>query len=274
MSRATPGRIPRYREIAAEIARSIESGAWKAGEPIPSEAQFAVTFDVTRMTIRQALSVLAAQDLIERRQGSGTFVAPKRIVREPGRPTGLTEDLLLRGHVPGGRSIIQCLVQAPTQVREMLDLRTRSTVLRIMRLRLADGIPIGIQQSWIPAVLVPGLDEMDVTDLSLSTVLQQQFGLAAAGTETMLSAVEANQDFASLLQLPIGSALLYTRLTSYLSSGKPFELGEGWYPGSRYDYLVRQGAVPAQDHLAWGGSQHVALRPPALPIEPRRGPHS
>ena len=273
MSRATSGRIPLYRQIAADIARSIGSGTMTSGELLPSETELAAQFDVTRMTVRQALSVLAAQGLIERRQGAGTYVAPERIVREPGRPTTLTQELLRRGHVPGARSIIQGLVPAPTEVQEALHLRTRSQVVRIVRLRLADEIPVGVQQSWIPAVLVPGLEGMDLTDQSLSTVLQERFGLAAAGTETILGAVEANQDLASLLHLPIGSALLYARLTSYLSNGKPLECGEGWYPGSRYDYLVRQGAVPAHDRLTSGGSPRIALRlpaPPALTMDPRR----
>lgn len=270
MSRAPKGRIPRYRQIAAEIARSIGSGAIAVGELLPSEAELAVRFDVTRMTIRQALGVLAAQDLIERRQGMGTFVAPKRIVREPGRPTSLTQELLRRGYVPGGRAIIQGIVPAPTEVQEVLRLRTRSMVLRIMRIRLADEVPVGIQQSWIPAALVPGLEAMDVTDLSLSAVLQDQFSLVVAGTETMLGAVEANQDFASLLNLPIGSALLYTRMTSYLPNGRQLEFGEGWYPGSRYDYLVRQGSVPTQEDLASGGSPRIPMRRPAPTFVPPR----
>src|SRR4249920_2605633 len=90
------GNVPRYRRIAASIERDIELGQFAPGSLLPSEADLAVQFGVTRMTVRQALAGLAAQGRIERRHGHGTVVAPIKLQRQPEQPVGLADELASR----------------------------------------------------------------------------------------------------------------------------------------------------------------------------------
>ena len=98
-----PRSMPRYRSIAAAIEHEISVGAHAPGSFLPSEADLATRFGVTRMTVRQALAGLAAQGIIERRHGHGTIVVPIKLQRQPQRTLGLTAELGALGLRPGSR---------------------------------------------------------------------------------------------------------------------------------------------------------------------------
>ena len=154
-------RLPRYRSIAAELTRRIEAQEFPPGSLLPSEADLAAEFEVTRMTVRQALAGLAAIGLIERRHGHGTVVSPIRLQRQAQRPIGLAEELQARGVTPSSRVLKFEEIRPPSAMRASLWVGPRGTVHRLLRLRYADGVLIGLQESLIPAKNSPGLGDVD-----------------------------------------------------------------------------------------------------------------
>src|SRR3954452_12072856 len=123
-------KLPRYRTIAADLSRRIESQEFPPGSLLPSEAELASQFGVTRMTVRQALAGLAAQGVIERRHGHGTIVAPFRLQRQVQRPTGLAEELISRGLTPGSRVLQFDEIRPTSEARSRLWIGPRGTVFR------------------------------------------------------------------------------------------------------------------------------------------------
>src|SRR4051812_17605628 len=113
-------KLPRYRTIAADLSRRIESQEFVPGSLLPSEAELASQFVVTRMTVRQALAGLAAQGVIERRHGHGTVVAPFKLQRQVQRPVGLAEELLSRGLTPTSVVLDFDEVRPPSDARNDL----------------------------------------------------------------------------------------------------------------------------------------------------------
>ena len=238
-------KLPRYRSIAAELGRRIDAQEYLPGSLLPSEADLAAEFGVTRMTVRQALAGLSAQGVIERRHGHGTIVAPFRLQRQVQRPTGLAEELLSRGLTPGTRVLQFDEIRPTSEARSRLWIGPRGTVFRLRRLRYADGVLIGLQESLVPAKHAPGLDEIDFTNQSLSKVLRERHGLAATYAELSIEAVAADQAIANALEIEPGTPVLRSTRISYLDDGRPLERTTGWFLGNRYSYRVQQGLAPA-----------------------------
>lgn len=235
--------VPRYRMIAASIERDIELGRFAPGSLLPSEADLAVQFGVTRMTVRQALAGLAAQGRIERRHGHGTLVMPFRLQRQPQRPIGLADELEARGLRPGSRILRLEEVRPTAEVRALLWIGSRGTVVRVRRLRYADDVLIGLQETVIPTRHAPGLTQIDLTDQSLARTLRERHGLAAAWADLTIEAVVADDTTAGPLEVAPGTPLLRSTSLSFLVDGRPLERTIGWFPGSRYSYQLRQGVA-------------------------------
>jgi GntR family transcriptional regulator len=235
-------RIPRYRSIAAVLGRRIDAQEFPPGSLLPSEADLATEFRVTRMTIRQALSGLAARGVIERRHGHGTVVSPIRLQREAQRPIGLAEELLTRGVVPTSRVLRFDEIRTPNDALETLWIGARGTVFRLRRLRYADGILIGLQETLIPAKHAPDLKSVDFAkEQSLTRVLRERHGLAATFADLTIEAVPADRPVAAALEITVGSPVLRSTRVSFLDDGRPLERTIGWFLGTRYSYRVRQG---------------------------------
>ncbi len=235
--------VPRYRRIAASIERDIELGQFAPGSLLPSEADLAVQFGVTRMTVRQALAGLAAQGRIERRHGHGTVVMPFHLQRRPQRPMGLADELEARGLRPGSRILQLEEVRPSAEVRALLWVGPRGTVIRLRRLRYADDVLIGLQETVLPTRHAPGLTQLDLTDRSLGRVLRERHGLAAAWADLTIEAVVADASNSGHLEVAPGAPLLRSTSVSFLVDGRPLERTVGWFPGSRYSYQLRQGGA-------------------------------
>lgn len=238
-------RLPRYRSIAAELTRRIEDRDLPPGTLLASEADLATEFGVTRMTVRQALAGLAAQGLIERRHGHGTVVAPLKLQRQLKRPIGLAEELISRGLTPGSRVLEFKEVRAPTEARADLWVGPRGTVYRLLRLRSAGDVLIGLQETLIPTKLAPGLIDVDFTDESLTRVLRERHGLSATYADLTIEAVAADRAVAARLDIELNEPVLRSKRLSYLHDGRPLEQTMGWFLGTRYAYHVRQGEPSA-----------------------------
>ena len=235
-------RQPRYRAIEAELARRIEAGTYPVGSLLPSETALAEEFEVTRMTVRQALSRLAALGAIERRHGHGTTVSSIKLRRVARRPIGLAEELRAKGLTAGTKVLRIEEVRPSAEAREAVWIGARGTAYRLRRLRYADGVLIGLQESIVPVRQAPGLDQIDLTDESLTAVLRDRYGRVASRAVLTIEAVGADRVVAAQLKIPVGSPILRSTRLSYLPNGQPLERTIGWFLGDRYSYQLRQGA--------------------------------
>ena len=233
---------PVYVQVAQGLASRIESGQLRRGSALPAERELAATLGVSRVTIRQALALLSQQGLLARRHGSGTFVTPPAQPGDlPSRPLALlasfSEDVRSRGQTPGARVLSFERARPNAQEAMSLALSPSESVYRLRRLRTANGEPLAIEDSTLPAALVGDLTEQDVQDASLYALLQGR-GLSPVRAIRHLRALNADLHLSPLLGVTVGAALLATDRVSWLESGQPIEYARAHYRGDRYDFVM------------------------------------
>lgn len=230
---ATPAFSPLYQQIKTLILRSLQSGEWKPGEPIPSEFDLAARFRVSQGTVRKAIDELATDNLLVRRQGKGTFVATHAEQRTQYRFLRLlpdTGDLDSQG--PAERRIIECRrLRASADVARQLDLRTGDPVLQVRRVLAFSGAPAILEDLWLPGTAFKGLTQETLADAKgpMYALFETQFGVRMVRAVERLKAVSADPDTAELLGVAVGQPLLSVERLAYTYNDVPMELRRGLY---------------------------------------------
>jgi GntR family transcriptional regulator len=223
-------RQSRYREIEQWL-RTLVEGA-RPGDPLPSEAELCERFSVSRMTVRQALQELTNDGLVERRRGQGTFVAHRPVHRRPGVFLSFTEEMHRRGAQATSRLLSAGLDDPRRPEAEDLGLAPGSQVVRVARVRLADGVPVALED----AALVPelaGVLEEDLGGGSLHGALERR-GIVATRATGTITARLARASETELLDLAPQSALLVELRILFDQEGRVFERTETRYVADRY----------------------------------------
>jgi GntR family transcriptional regulator len=230
--------IPIYIQIHDEIKKKIEDGQWKIGERLPSERDLSELFDVSRMTLRQAIQTLSDEGILDKRVGAGTFVASKRVVEKMSGPTSFSEIMESQGRVPSSKTIAY-YVTSPTQSEiQNLKISEGSKVVRMERIRYADNIPICFEVATIPEELVNQFSKEDITSKFYQTLEKKGFKLG--GSEHTISATIANEQISDFLSIKRGSAILRLRQISYFENRLPFEYVRTQYAGSRFEFFMEK----------------------------------
>jgi GntR family transcriptional regulator len=197
---------PLYRQVRDALIRRLVDGVWPPGAPLPSETQLAAELGVSQGTVRKALDAMAAENMVVRRQGRGTFVArhdEERIMFQFFKLVG--DD--------GGRSFPDSRVLSVTQARATvaeraaLRLDRDARVVRLRRLRSLDGAPVLVETIALPDALFPGLATMELPN-NLYGLYAMRFGVTIASTRERLKAVPASEADAQALEQPVGAPLL------------------------------------------------------------------
>lgn len=228
---------PIYLQVVQGIRALIEQHALSEGAALPGERELAGQLGVSRVTVRQALRVLEEQGLVFRRHGSGTFVAPRRIVQPLSVLTGFSEDMRSRGLTPGGHVLSLKRTRPSPQEAMNLALGPTEDVVRLHRLRTADGQPLAIETSTLPARLLGSVSPEDVENTSLYAMLRAR-GFTPARAMQRLSARAADAESARALQVDPGSALLTTERVTWDERGQVLEFARALYRGDRYDFIA------------------------------------
>jgi GntR family transcriptional regulator len=231
VSRLEP--TPLYRQVEADLRARILAGELVPSTRLPSEGEMATLYGASKITIRQALALLASEGLVSRQPGKGTFVRAATLTAGSRTVSSYTEEMASLNLTAGGRVLRQELVPADGRSAERLGLDIGEPVLALDRLRLGNGTPVGIQRARIAASLVPGLEAIDLADATLYGILRDRFGLVPTEAEEVFRVGRVNAHDARLLAVPVGSCcFLVERLT--LVDERPFEFVESVMRGDRY----------------------------------------
>ena len=202
------------------------------GDPLPSESELAARYRVSRMTARQAVQHLAAEGLVQRRRGAGTFVAPRPIHRHEGALMSFTEDMRRRGMKASSRLLQAGLRAATSADVDALRLPGAARVVAISRLRLADGVPMAIEHAALPAECAGVLaDDLETGSLHESLVAR---GRVPSVSRSWIRARLATAVESRLLEIPRRSALLVERRIIYDTDKLPLEHTETAYNADTY----------------------------------------
>jgi len=233
-----PSRGPRYEQLARHIGAAIRNAALAAGTQLPPEREIAALADVSRVTVRKAIARLVEDGLVEQRRGSGSYVrdlgGEQKLEHMLSTLTSFTDYMRRRGIEPDSRVLSAGLFAPDPTEMVALGLGAGDTVARVRRLRTADGTPMAIEASSLPADILPRPEEVGT---SLYEVLGR-YGRAPVRAMQRINARSITDPDATLMGLPVGSAVLKIDRTGYLQSGRPIEFTTGLYRGDIYDFVA------------------------------------
>jgi len=229
------GTAPLYAQIRDMLRQKIQSGEFPPGTMIPAETELQRAFHVSRHTMRQALTALVEEGHLVRSRGRGTFVLQRRIEEPLPKLLSFTQEMRLRGAEPSTRVVKVAWVRPSPALREALQVREHEQVLRIERVRCADGVPIAVTFSHLPRwVNLTGREDFSGSLYEMLT----RMGIKFAKAFQFIEAGRASSRLARELNVPRGSPVLVLRRTLFADDGRAAEYVEGFYRADRYRYSI------------------------------------
>lgn len=229
--------FPKYLQIRDIVTRELRDLA--VGEKLPTEAQLAGRFGVSRETIRQALNALEADGLIRRRPRIGTVLARPLRPAADARVTGPVEDFAMVGVVTTTAPVDERRIAADADLAVRLDLHPGAEILALRRLRLHDGIPLNLLEAFLPSGVANLLEGSDLTETLLIPVLRGLHDPGIAEEYQEIEAVAATTDIARWLQVAAGAPVLTVRRRFLDSAGVPVAYFKVHYRSDRYFYTIK-----------------------------------
>jgi len=225
--------VPLHLQLAGKLSEAVAKGAWGGNEPLPSERTLSEALKISRVTARNAITILCKRGVLTRKHGSGTYVAPP--LQAPSSGFGnFAKEPLQHGFVPGTKWLSR-ETGAPTAA-EMLALRLSPNVLvtRLRRLCTADNIPVAIEYSTIPAQYLP---DPRIIDGTLYNYLDSQNLLPVRALQ-QIRAINAAAEHVRYINIKKGEAMLYVKRVGYLENGEAIELTQSFFHNDYYDFVA------------------------------------
>lgn len=229
----TPAFSPLYQQIKALMLQSLQSGEWKPSAAIPSEIELAARFRVSQGTVRKAIDELAAENLLVRRQGKGTFVATHAEHNVQYRFLRLFPDSGdTNNEGPAQRQITDCKrVRASSDVAKALSIRPGEAALQVRRVLSFAKIPTILEDLWLPATPFKGLTAERLRDYDgpMYALFETEFGVRMVRAEEKLRAVLPDDAQCVLLGITPQTPLLSVERIAYTYNDVPMEMRRGLY---------------------------------------------
>jgi GntR family transcriptional regulator len=232
-------RVPLYAQVEAVLAASIADGTYPPGSRLPNEASLIERFGVSRTTLHKTVQNLIKRGLIEIRRGKGTFVTQPRITQELTELSGFVEDMKVLGRHPSARLLDKEIVPASETVARRLALTAGALVVRIRRVRLADGMPLSFDETWLPRDLGERVMGNDLETEPIFALLEEKYDTPLVEAEYRLEASCADETVAHALDIELGSPIFLIERTSYRAGHQPVDYEKLYYRGDQIQFVTR-----------------------------------
>ena len=237
MASNAPTFSPLYRQIKSLIVQALESGEWRPGEAIPSEQELAARFGVSQGTVRKAVDELAAENVLVRKQGKGTFVVSHHDPRQFFRFLRLVPD---DGSLTQPQSVpLDCWrAKAGQEAARVLQIPVGDPIIILRRVLKFSGKPVVLDEIYLPGEVFEGLtlDTLKEWKGSLYSFFETRFGVRMLRAEEHIRAVAADRMAAETLGVKEGTPLLSVERVTYTYNDRPVEWRRGRYLTTQYHY--------------------------------------
>lgn len=237
MASNAPSFSPLYRQIKSLIVQALESGEWRPGEAIPSEQELAARFGVSQGTVRKAVDELAAENVLVRKQGKGTFVVSHHDPRQFFRFLRLVPD---DGSLTQPQSVpLDCWrAKAGQEAARVLQIPVGDPIIILRRVLKFSGKPVVLDEIYLPGEVFEGLtlDTLKESKGSLYSFFETRFGVRMLRAEEHIRAVAADRMAAETLGVKEGTPLLSVERVTYTYNDRPVEWRRGRYLTTQYHY--------------------------------------
>ena len=251
------GPVPLHHQVYLHLKAALDGGELRTGDRLPPERELAERYGCSLITVRRALDELTREQRIQRTRGRGTFVLPARLDRDFAGSQSFAEEMRLRGMAPETRLGAAWAEAAGEAAATALELPLGAPLFTLTRLRLADGVPLLLEEVSLPAGRFEGLLELDLEGQSLYEVLATRYGARVVRAREALEPVLLRAREARLLDVPAGRPALLIEGVAYDADGAPIEFSRSHVRGDRTRYYVER--VVSRD-----GWQRPVDRAPAL----------
>lgn len=228
--------IPVYFQLKNIILKKIQDGEYPAGSLIPSERELGESLNISRMTVRQALNQLVSDGLLYREKGKGTFVLKSKIQQR--NIMSFSETVRKKGMIPSTHILKFKKENDMFDVKSVLEVGDDEAIFHLKRLRLANDIPIAVEEAFIPERYCPGLEEQDLTS-SLYRLIKDKYSFVISYIDNSIEAAKPSKEERELLSITTGIPVLRIAGTSYTQSGVKLFYENAVYRADEYNYSVR-----------------------------------
>jgi len=225
---------PVYVTFKETIRKRIESGELAPGDKLPSERDLACAHGLSRMTVRQALTELVTEGMLYREQGRGTFVSAHKFQQR--NISSFTETVRLRGLKPETKVVFFSVCEPPAEAADMLN--AKGEVYRAVRIRLADGIPVAVEEIFIPMHICPALRQSDLLG-SLYSLMTDTYGHKISSADSSMSAQLPSAKLQENLGITRQTPVLKVNSLYYAVSGITLYYERGIYRTDMFEYNIR-----------------------------------
>jgi GntR family transcriptional regulator len=236
--------LPLYAQIESLLAGDIATGAYAPGSRLPNESELVEKYAVSRTTIRQTIQNLIRRGLVEIRRGKGTFVLEPKITQELTELRGFVEDMSALGHRPSARLLNKQIVASSEAVARHLALAAGTKVVRIQRVRLANGVPISFDETYLPREIGEKVIENNLETEPIFSLLEEKYNMPLIEAEYRLEAVSADSTVARALGIRTGSPIFLIERTSFCEGQRPVDYERLYYRGDQVRFVTRLARRP------------------------------
>jgi len=249
--------IPLYYQLVEHIRDEIQTGSLKPGDQLSSERELSEQAGISRMTARQAIAFLDREGTVVVKPGIGTFVAEPKLVHDTLHLLGFTEEMVRQGEAVSSQVLEQDLIIPPPYVASELQMRSGEAAIKLVRLRLSADLPLLLETSYVPALLCPGLEKVELESQSLYALFEQRYDLRLESMRQTVEATIVNEYEAELFRVEPGTAMILLEGMTYAEPERPLEHFKSIYRGDRFKFELvsrRRGLDQAE-----AGTQQVSV---------------
>lgn len=230
--------VPLHVAISQQLRQQIEAGEYQPGDRLPSEHQLMKTFEVSRITVRQAIANLVSQGLASAHQGKGVFVSPQqKVAYSLSSPlVFLAEDMARQGIRFTFENLMFKPIEAPQEVQLALQLKAQQTVYLQKKLFLMDGAAGAVDVSYVLPELGQKLAPLLTRQMTFPTL--ENHGVTIEAIDSTIECTHADYETSQHLEVPLGQPLIVYRYTAYGDDGCPVVHGETISRADRFCYAL------------------------------------
>lgn len=225
--------VPIYIKLAESVKNALKEGTLHEGDFLPTERKICDYTMTSRVTIRKALELLEKDKIIIRQHGKGTYIADTA-KQHLSFAKSFSQKIILSGRTPDTVWISKSLVDANTFLIEHFSLSQTAKVFLLKRVRSVDGLPISIEESYVPTQLINSLDDVK---LSLFDYFKEQ-GIIPAKMSSKVTAEVANEGLIKVTDYEVGQPMLVIKNFVYADNGQPIEYSINYCRGDMYEFVT------------------------------------
>lgn len=233
--------VPYYHQIKEAVRVLIAQGSLKTGDMLPTEVSLSEQLGISRLVVHRALRELVTEGLLIRQRAKGTFVAPpaRRSYTVVGPLFGMTESFAGDDLGPQNQILVQEVIRAEGSLQSELALSEGAGVVHLVSLRLIGGLPLAIEDMYLPADRFPALAELDMNNQSVYATLDRLYDALPQEALDLVSAGAATQEEARLLGIVKGAPVMRLQRTSTDRHGQRVEHSKVVFHAERYQFVAR-----------------------------------